>query len=130
MTQRGRANEPLPLEQSRYDHIGLTYAEYRRPDTRIAAAIERALGDAMTVIDVGSGTGSYGPAGRSVLAIEPSLTMIRQRWPDAAPVVQAAAEHLPAGAGTFHAGLAGPTGHHWYDAEPRRCERVRVSHEQ
>src|SRR5437868_5942441 len=116
LMQMSKNNVPLPLEPSRYDRIGLTYADYRRPDARIAAAIERALGDAVTVIDVGSGTGSYGPVGRSVLAIEPSLTMIRQRPPDAAPVVQAAAEHLPVRDGTFDAGLAVLTVHHWYDA--------------
>src|SRR5437588_12644776 len=106
MTHRSSTSGSLPLEPSRYDRIGLTYADYRRPDRRIAAAVERALGDAVTVIDVGSGTGSYGPAGgRRVLAIEPSLTMIRQRPRDASPVVQAAAEHLPVRDRTFDAGL-------------------------
>src|SRR5436190_3069502 len=93
--QSGSRNEPPALAPSRYDHIGLTYAEYRRPERRIAAAIERVLGDAVTVIDVGSGTGSYGPARRSVLAIEPSLIMIRQRPRGASPVVQVAPAPRP-----------------------------------
>lgn len=42
-----------------YDRIGSTYATYRRPDPRISAVIEAALGDATTVLDVGAGAGSY-----------------------------------------------------------------------
>src|SRR5205823_378904 len=90
----------------------------------------RALGDAVTVIDIGSGTGSYGAGGHSVVAIEPSLTMIRQRPREAAPVVQAAAEHLPVRDGTFDAGLAVLTVHHWYDAAAGLSELVRVSRRQ
>jgi SAM-dependent methyltransferase len=128
--QSRRTDEPLALEPSRYDQIGLTYADYRRPDPRIAEAIERALGDAATVINVGSGAGSYEPRRPRVLAIEPSLTMIRQRARDAAPVIQAAAEHLPVRGGTFDAALAVLTVHHWYDPAVGLSELVRVSREQ
>jgi hypothetical protein len=79
-------------EHAIYDTIGRTYARYRRPDPRIAAAIGRALGDAQTVLDVGAGTGSYAPSGRSVIAVEPSRTMIAQRPEGAAPVAQAVAD--------------------------------------
>ena len=51
----------------------------RRPDPRIAALIHAALGDAASVVNVGAGTGSYEPADRAVLAVEPSEVMIRQR---------------------------------------------------
>jgi hypothetical protein len=56
--------------------------------------------------------------------------MIRQRPADAAPVVQAAAEHLPVRDATFDAGLAVLTVHHWYDAVAGLSELVRVSREQ
>ena len=41
---------------AKYDSIGAHYAELRRPDPRIAAAIEAALGDARTVLNVGAVT--------------------------------------------------------------------------
>ena len=53
----------------KYDIIGINYAELRRPDPRIGAAIEEALGQAETVLNVGAGTGSYEPAGRRVTAV-------------------------------------------------------------
>ncbi|MDQ0989322.1 hypothetical protein QFZ74_000550 [Streptomyces sp. V3I7] len=36
-----------------YDRIGATYSATRRPDPRVADRIERALGDAATVVNVG-----------------------------------------------------------------------------
>ena len=62
-----------------YDAIGIGYEHYRRPDRRIATAIVDALGDAATVVNVGAGAGSYEPVDRSVVAVEPSFAMIRQR---------------------------------------------------
>ena len=72
----------------RYDVIGKGYRQYRTPDTRIAAHIAAALGDAETVLNVGAGTGSYEPRDRRVVAVEPSATMISQRPDGAAPVIQ------------------------------------------
>lgn len=77
-----------------YDTIGTTYASARRPDPRIAAQINAALGDARTVINVGAGAGSYEPP-QTVLAVEPSSVMIAQRPAGAAPVLQASAESIP-----------------------------------
>ena len=70
-----------------YDSIGHKYAEFRRPDQRIASAIDAALGDARSVVNIGAGAGSYEPLGRTVLAVEPSEVMIRQRPTEAAPCV-------------------------------------------
>src|SRR5262249_30693465 len=47
-----------------------------------------------------------------VVAVEPSLTMIRQRPVGSAPVVQASAVQLPFREATFAAALAGFAGHH------------------
>jgi len=58
-----------------YDSIGLGYANYRRPDPRIAAAIRGAIGNVETVINVGAGTGSYEPDDLAVVAVEPSSEM-------------------------------------------------------
>jgi SAM-dependent methyltransferase len=114
-----------------YDRIGGGYATTRRADPRLAAAIERALGDARTVVNVGAGAGSYEPDGREVTAVEPSATMIGQRAPGAAPAVRAAAEDLPFENGSFDAAMAVMTLHHWDDwrlglAELRRVARQRV----
>ena len=64
-----------------YDVIGLDYAQLRRPDARIGHAIEAALGEAATVLNVGAGAGSYEPEGRRITAVEPSAEMIAQRPP-------------------------------------------------
>jgi SAM-dependent methyltransferase len=114
-----------------YDEIGTGYALARKPDPRIAETIWAALGDARNVINVGAGAGSYEPCDRSVLAIEPSETMIRQRPSDAAPCVQGKAEALPAETGSFDAAMAVLTIHHWSDwrrglSEMRRVARQRV----
>ena len=62
-----------------YDRIGKTYADYRRPDPRIAAAIRKALGGAQSIVNIGAGTGSYEPTDCNVVAVEPSPVMIAQR---------------------------------------------------
>lgn len=110
----------------RYDGIGINYAELRKPDRRIASAIEHALGDARTILNVGAGTGSYEPADRTVTAVEPSIEMIRQRRPGTAKVVQAGAECLPFEDGAFNAAMAILTVHHWTDpaAGLREVRRV------
>ena len=118
-------SEPL------YDQIGIGYSDYRRPDARIAARIEAALGPCRSVLNVGAGAGSYEPRNRSVTAVEPSAEMIRQRPPEAARVVQADAVRLPFAARSFDAALAILTIHHWADksrglAELRRVARERV----
>lgn len=114
----------------RYDTIGTTYARTRRADPRIAAQICLALGDARTVVNVGAGTGSYEPVDRPVVALEPSLTMIDQRPPGAAPAVQGVAEHLPFADGTFDLAMATLTVHHWTDQAAGLAELRRVADRQ
>lgn len=97
----------------RYEVIGRLYSRHRRADPRIAAQIEAALGDAQTVLDVGAGTGSYEPRGRTVVACDPSPVMISQRTAGAAPAVLSVAEALPFPSGSFDAVLAVLTVHHW-----------------
>ncbi len=110
-----------------YDTIGRGYANHRRPDPRIAAMIETALGDARSVVNVGAGTGSYEPRDRRVTAVEPSATMIAQRPSGAAEVVQATAERLPFPDRSFDAATAFLTTHHWTDLDAGLREMARVS---
>lgn len=110
----------------RYETIGTGYARRRQTEPRIAARIEAGLGDARTVLNVGAGAGSYEPNDRDVVALEPSLTMIRQRRAESAPVVRGAAEYLPFSDGAFDAAMGVLTLHHWVDwrAGVREMRRV------
>ena len=117
----------MGMTEPLYDQIGRSYTTTRRPDPRIAAAIVNALGDAGTVINVGAGAGAYEPAGPSLVAVEPSWRMIRQRPNGAASVAQASAEALPFSAGTFDAALAVLTLHHWTDWRAGLDEMKRVA---
>lgn len=108
-----------------YDRIGRGYRELRKPDPRIRRALEGALGDSRTVVNVGAGAGSYEPRGCDVLAVEPSAVMIAQRETKGR-VVQARAEALPLRDRSFDAGMGVLTLHHWEDPERGLSELRRV----
>lgn len=109
-----------------YDRIGVGYSRGRRPDPRWQAALDDVLGPAATIVNIGAGTGSYEPADRYVLAVEPSTTMISQRPRDAAPALRATAEALPVADQQFDVAMALVTLHHWTDwrAGVREMQRV------
>ncbi|HEX5115549.1 MAG TPA: methyltransferase domain-containing protein [Pseudonocardiaceae bacterium] len=116
-------------EADLYDRIGTGYSLGRRTDPRWLTAVLTALGPAGMVANVGAGTGSYEPP--AVLALEPSVEMIRQRPPGAGPAVRALAEALPLRDRAVDAVLAVLTVHHWTDwragvAELRRVAPRRV----
>lgn len=110
-----------------YDEIGIGYSSQRRPDPCIATLIVEALAEACSVVSVGAGAGSYEPADRQVVAVEPSQVMISQRRPEAPPVVQAVAEALPLRDGSFDAAMAIFTIHHWDDVLAGLAEMRRVA---
>jgi len=110
-----------------YDRIGRNYATFRRPDRRIASAIDAMLGDAGSVVNIGAGTGSYEPPGRTVLAVEPSDLMIRQRPAGAAPCLRGLAEALPLKTASVDTAMAILTLHHWTDLERGLAEMGRVA---
>lgn len=114
-----------------YDTIGLNYAHLRKPDARIAAQIDAALGPAQTVLNVGAGAGSYEPETRQITAVEPSAEMIQQRPASHASIIQGRAEALPFPDNSFDAAMAVLTIHHWSDqakgaAEMRRVTRDKI----
>src|SRR2546430_2511858 len=98
-----------------YDTIGAGYAPMRRADPRLYAEILTALGRCRSVVNVGAGTGSYEPADRRVVAVEPSRLMIAQRPPDAGPSVVSVAERLPIADRSVEAAMTIFSVHHWSD---------------
>ena len=110
-----------------YDTIGSTYTVTRRTEPRIAARIWAALGDARTVVNVGAGTGSYEPADRQVVAVEPSALMRAQRPAGAAPCLAGSAESLPFDDQSLDAAMAVCTVHHWQDPVAGLREMRRVA---
>lgn len=114
-----------------YERIGAGYDRARRTEFRIAAQVDAALAESRTVLNVGAGTGSYEPADREVIAVEPSAEMIAQRPPGSARVIRGSAERLPFEDDSFDAAMAIFSDHHWRDRaaglrEMRRVARHRV----
>lgn len=116
-----------PLTAAVFDTIGVGYAPIRQPDARLGSAIDSALGDAETVINVGAGAGSYEPRGKFVIAVDPSATMIRQRSVGSAPAVQGTAEALPLPDRCADAAMALHTVVHWTDLRRGLAEMRRVA---
>lgn len=111
-----------------YDKHGQQYSGQRRTDPRIAAQIHRALGAARSVLNVGAGSGSYEPADRYVVAVEPSSVMRQQRVQlGRVPAINAKAGNLPFDDGAFDASMALITVHHWPDIEQGLREMRRVT---
>jgi SAM-dependent methyltransferase len=110
-----------------YETIGRRYSATRHADPKIARLLNSAIGDAASVVNVGAGTGSYEPADRRLVAVEPSSMMLRQRPRGSAPAVQATAEALPFSDRSFDAAMAILTLHHWDDPPAGLRELRRVA---
>jgi SAM-dependent methyltransferase len=110
-----------------YERGGQLYATVRRTDVRIEAVVHGALGTARTVLNVGAGSGSYEPADRYVVALEPSATMRAQRPAHVVPAVHGVAEHLPFDDSSFDAAMAMVTVHQWPDLRAGLHEMRRVA---
>lgn len=83
-----------------------------------------ALGDARSVVNVGAGAGSYEPADRDVVAVEPDPVMRAQRT---TPAIDAVGEDLPFEDDAFDAAMAMITVHQWRDADRGLAELRRVA---
>ncbi|MET8638747.1 methyltransferase domain-containing protein [Streptomyces sp. NPDC004074] len=125
-SRHGPGKKRILQDVAIYNSIGATYADTRRPDSRIAARIHQALGAAATVINVGAGTGSYEPP-QTVLAVEPSSVMTAQRPAGSAPALEASAESIPLADDSADAAMALLTVHHWSDLEAGIGELLRIA---
>lgn len=110
-----------------YDRIGTTYSTTRCTDPVIARQLYAKLEGASRVLNVGAGAGSYEPESLSLIALEPSQTMIAQRKPDAHPVVQATAEAMPFANDSFSHVMTVLSMHHWRDRVQAYKEINRVA---
>ena len=110
-----------------YERSGAAYDVHRRTDPRIAAMVHQALGSARTVINVGAGAGSYEPADRIVVAVEPSASMRAKRDAGRVPAIDATAEALPFDDDAFDAAMATVTVHQWRDQQAGLTELRRVA---
>lgn len=124
MTKRGRDGS---AGDANYGSIGAGYADYRQPDPRIAATINKALGDARTVINVGAGAGSYESEMFEVTAVEPSASMRAQRPPSLPVAIDGVAESLPFTDSSFDAAVSTFSVHHWSDLKAGLRELRRVA---
>ncbi len=122
-----RNYNPPAMGSGLYDRIGRGYGQVRRADPRIAVALNAALGTARSVVNVGAGTGSYEPADRRVLAVEPAAGMRAQRPAGSAPCVAGAAESLPLPDASVDVAMAVYTDFHWGDRGRGIAEMLRVS---
>jgi SAM-dependent methyltransferase len=114
-----------------YDQLGQKYSGYRQTDPRIADFVNKALGDAKTVLNVGAGAGSYEPADKYVVAVEPSVVMRSQRMKNnKVPAINAKADNLPFDDNSFDASMAMVTVHHWPDIDQGLKELRRVTKNQ
>lgn len=114
---------------ARYDEIGGGYAAQRLPEPTWQAEIDDALDGCESVVNVGAGTGNYEPETKSVVGVEPSITMATQR--SIGTSVLGIAEALPFPDDCFDAAMAVLTVHHWSDratglGEMRRVAGVQV----
>ena len=110
-----------------YDTIGQGYVAHRRADPRWEAVIFGHVGAADLIVNVGAGTGSYEPPGRSVLAVDPSSVMVNQRAAGAAPAVRASGSALPLPSRCADLAMAILTLHHWDDWATGLAEMCRVA---
>ena len=110
-----------------YGKIGERYSRYRQAEPRIAAYIEKFLGDAAKVLNVGAGAGSYEPVNREVTAVEPSASMRAQRPAHLSAAIDAVAEQLPFADKHFDAAMATFTVHQWANLEQGLREMRRVT---
>ena len=110
-----------------YSAIGGSYANFRQPEPAITAIINRALGSAQSVLNVGAGAGSYEPLGRRVTAVEPSSSMRSQLAQNLGPAIDAVAEDLPFPDNHFDATMTTFSVHQWTRLDDGLKEMRRVT---
>lgn len=114
-------------EHYSYDVHGNHYSLLRRSDPHILAQLWKCVGMTDSVLNVGSGTGSYELPGRVTASLEPSATMRSQRPTVLPPAIRASAENIPFDDKSFDASLTILSLHHWPDKARGLSEMKRVS---
>ncbi|MEM7127981.1 MAG: class I SAM-dependent methyltransferase [Chloroflexota bacterium] len=112
-----------------YDDIGSNYSVTRCTEPKIAKQLYSELQDAVRIINIGAGTGSYEPANVELVAVEPSSKMISQRKSDSHRVEQAFAETLPFEDNSFSHAMTVLSMHHWENRALAFSEINRVTRE-
>jgi SAM-dependent methyltransferase len=123
----------MKIENSAFDYnkSGQKYSGHRQTDPRIAEYVFKGLADAKTILNVGAGPGSYEPANKYVVAVEPSIIMRAQRIQNGKiPAINAKADNLPFDDNSFDASMAMITVHHWPDMNKGLKELRRVAKKQ
>ncbi len=110
-----------------YDQIGTGYTVSRCTDPHIETQIRSELVGAKRIINIGAGTGSYEPEDVDLIAVEPSIEMIKQRADTAYPVKQAKADNLPFPNNSFSHAMTILSMHHWDNREQAFAEIKRVT---
>jgi SAM-dependent methyltransferase len=111
-----------------YDKNEHDYAQVRKADSRIFEYIRNALDEFTTILNVGAGTGSYEPADKYVISVEPSSVMRKKRLAlGKNPAVDAYADKMPFEDASFDASLAILTIHHWPNLRDGLMEMKRVT---
>jgi SAM-dependent methyltransferase len=114
-----------------YDKNNHRYSARRQTEPAIAHYINAALHNAKTILNVGAGTGSYEPADRYVISVEPSVSMRAQRLSSRKnPALIGRADDLPFDDHSFDAATAFLTIHHWPDIKKGLAELRRVTRHQ
>ncbi|MDQ0229112.1 class I SAM-dependent methyltransferase [Metabacillus malikii] len=118
---------------SKYDVIGKTYNQTRKPDERIVNTIieQMNLNKPATIVDIGAGTGNYSyelaERGFNVLAVEPSKVMRDQATPHAnMTVMNGVAENIPLADAMADAVICILATHHFQDLETAFHEMSRI----
>lgn len=107
-----------------YDQIGKGYSVGRRTDPFIAAQIYEHLGKSGSIVNIGAGTGSYEPLNRDLVAVEPSIEMIKHRPSSAYPVKKCTADALSFEDKSFDYAMTVLSMHHW-EKRSRAFEEIK-----
>ena len=111
-----------------YDKLGQKYSGHRQTEPVISEYVNKALGNAKTILNVGAGAGSYEPTERYLVAVEPSFVMRQQRLANnKIPAINAKGDNLPFDDKSFDATMAMVTVHHWPDMDKGLKELRRVT---
>jgi len=111
-----------------YDKLGQKYSGHRQTEPMISEYVNKVLGNAKTILNVGAGAGSYEPTDRYVVAVEPSVVMRQQRLANnKIPAINAKGDNLPFDDKSFDATMAMVTIHHWPDMDKGLKELRRVT---